>query len=396
VAGAGFVEVYPLQTALLLLAFALATKGGARAVLSASFVYGAAIATHTGSLFALPAFVYLVVRAARLSSKERSVGSVRWRLVVAGGACVLVVPALAAGWLALLFAQSAHAHPWHDWLVYLRGIAPAPDFSLSHMVVLPLAVIRTAAHMLDASLGWRLFPGILLLLCVGACWKRQRPFFYLWVGMSVPYLIYESSLHETLDRGIYTVFAAPAISALLAVGIETLFASQRVRDVRFLRWSCTCLIVLLLFGPLVKSYDRGRGVLSRREFFQQDLLRTARWMAEELPRQDYLVLPPSLQNRRWLACYSRLRGITYRRGAYRRFVGKRWAPLNARSFVALSGADLWRLLDEGTQVVSVLPDTEIVALANEGARRTRYEWGPISRQVDDDRATIYELVRAWP
>ncbi|HKI84512.1 MAG TPA: hypothetical protein VKA63_09265, partial [Candidatus Krumholzibacteria bacterium] len=126
VVGSGFVEIYPLQTALLLLALALCSKGGGKAVLPASLVYGAAIATHSGSLFVFPAFAYLVLRAARGRSREGRAGSMRWRLLLAGGGCVLLLPVLAAGWLALLFQSSAPLDPWAKWLIYLRGIAPTP------------------------------------------------------------------------------------------------------------------------------------------------------------------------------------------------------------------------------------------------------------------------------
>lgn len=391
VAGAGFVEVYPLQTALLLVTLALAAKGGARAALAASLVYGAAIATHTGSLFAFPAFLYLVLRAIRQNSRQASIGSIRWRLPVAAGALVLLVPALAAGWLALLFLKSSPSDPWREWLVYLRGIAPSPAITFSELVALPAAMVRTSFHMLDSTTGWRFIPGILLVMAVSACWRRHRTSLLLWLGFSAPYVIYESLLGEALDRGVYTVFIAPAVAGTLACGVEALFATPGVRSSRTLGLTCTAIIALLLVGPFVKSYDRGVGVLSRKEFFRQDLLQSARWMAQNLPRDSYLVLAPALENRRWLACYSRLRGMTYRRGAYRRFIGSAWSPLNARSFAPLSGSDLRLILEKGTAVMSVVPDLTIVNLANEGARQGRYQWRAITAQENEKHLTIYEL-----
>lgn len=391
VAGSGFVEIYPLQTALLLLALALCSKGGRKAVLSGSLVYGAAIATHSGSLFAFPAFAYLVLRAARRNSREGNAGSIRWWLLMASGGCVLLLPVLAAGWLALLFLRTAPLDPWAEWLIYLRGIAPSPSLTLSRGLALPAEMGRSLFRMLDSTLGWRFVPALLLLLSASVCWKRNRSFLLLWLGFSAPYLIYESLLGEVLDRGVYTVFIVPAVAAILACGIEALLSRRRVQSSRVLRLSYLGLIALLLVGPLVKSYDRGRDVLSRKEFFQQDLLRSARWMAEKLPHDSYLVLAPALKNRRWLACYSQLRGITYRRGAYRRFTGMRWSPLNARSFAPLSGSDLRQLLEEDTAVVSVAPESEITNLANEGATQAQYQWRAISARKNEEHSTIYEL-----
>ena len=119
-------------------------------------------------------------------------------------------------------------------------------------------------------------------------------------------------------------------------------------------------------------------------------------MAENLPHESYLVLPPSLKNRRWLACYSQLRGITYRRGTYRRFAGARWSPLNARSFVPLSAEELRRVLDEDTAVVSVQPENEIVRLANEQLGQAKYHWRTITAKENAAHPTIYRLVRAEP
>lgn len=393
VAGTGIIEVYPLQVTLLLLGLAVTAGLGPRAAFTGALIYGAAIAAHSGSLFAFPAFVYLLVRKPSISLRPNESPS-SWQRPLAAIAGIVIVPALGASWLALLFLHSSHVSPWSDWLVYLRGIAPSPTLTLAAFLTLPREIVHTVARMLDATFGWRIVPGFLLLACAAVAWRKHRNSFYLWLALSAPYLIYESLIHEVLDRGIYTVFAVPAMAGLISCGVYELFRNRRIESSRINRVAASVAVVMLMAGPLAKSFASGRNVLSRKEFFQQDLLRDARWTATHLSQESYVLLSPSLERPYWLACYSQLRGMTYRHGQYRRFVGERWAPLNATSFRPLTRNDLRAILDNGIAVVSVVEDSQIVELASSESGSVHYRWKRLGEDGMEKLPTLYSLERS--
>ncbi len=356
----GLQEVYALQIALVLAAFLSATRPGFASAVLSGLLFGAAVATHSGSLFVAPAFLLSLfegVPLARMRSRLRDAG-------LAVGAA-LVVPLLAAGWLAWLFSRSGSPAWIAEWLRYLRGIAPAPGATSLGLAELAGGAGGLADRALGVTTGYVMVPLLLLVAaCVALAALGRGRFLAFWLVFAAPYLAYEIVLGGNLDFGLYSVYVAPAVAALPAGAAGALIARARGEAAGRVAWPFRATgrallavgAVVLLAFPAARSASLRERVVSREAFLGTDLLRSCAWIRAHVTPDAFVVEPPGLDNVNLLPCYTGLRPIIFEAGRYLIWNGGKWSPLNLYSFAPLQAKHLERLGEKGIPVVSLVAD----------------------------------------
>jgi hypothetical protein len=364
----GIQEVYALQTALALAAVCAALSGGGPASgAAAGLLFGAAFSAHDGTILLAPAMAVAVWDGTGAGATLRA----RLARLARLGAALLgasLMPVLAYGWLAWIFAHR-DAGPWiGPWLRYLRGITPAPELGGLGAASALARIQALVAGSLGAIAGSVAIPLALLVIAIVILLAvRGRRTLLFWTIYAAPCLAYELALGRNVDPGIYMVYLAPALAAILAAAATVLPARARGPAV-------AVLVAGALLGPCVRSAALAEKVVSRDAFLRSEWMQTCDWLRRHAPPGSVLVQPPGLEHVNFMPCHTGLRPIIVQEGLFRIFVGGPGTPLNLDAFPLLQPAHLDRLLDRGVPVLSLVPDP-FRSTAGDGERTaTRYRW----------------------
>ena len=372
----GIQEVYALQAALVLAGVWVGLAGGRAGSWVSGLLFGAAFATHDGTILVAPAMALAIWDGAGADATRRAriarVGS-----MLAGA---VVVPALAYGWLAWIFAHRDRGGWVGPWLRYLRGITPAPDFGGATAASLIARAEQLAAGAPRAIVGSAAVPLALLVaaLAVLVAARRSRIVVF-WTLFALPCLAYEFALGWNVDPGIYVVYVAPSLAALLAAAIPSLASMFR----RPAAPTFAALAALALVDPSWRSAKLAETVLSRDAFLRTDRMRVCQWLRRHAPAGSVLVQPPGLSHVNFMPCHTGLRPIIVQEGIFRIFTGDRGTPLNLDAFPPLLPAHLDRLLERGVPVLSLVRDPFGPSSGGGAAAQPRYRWREESMRFDD-------------
>lgn len=361
----GLQEVYAPQSFLVLAAILLATRPGLRAAAAAGLLFGAAFALHNASVYAGPVFALVLAGWPRGGVAKGA----RLRRLLAGGATAALLPLVAYGWLAFIFAEN-HPGNWvAPWLRYLKGIAPRPDLGALTASALVRQAGEHGAFVLRTifSPPYRVIPAAVLGAGVVLAAFRHRRLLIICAAYGLPFSAYETLLGRNVDPGVYVPFLLPPIALLAGVAVvETarLIAAipggivTRVAGVA----ASAAVVYLLAFPAFMTARGIGDMILDRDAFFDFPLTRAAVWFRDHLPEDAYVVQPDDpphqhlQQNVYLLPYYAERRPIVSYHGRKMVWMGGPWAPLNMDSFVDATDAAIHRLLAARIPVVGLVPE----------------------------------------
>lgn len=216
---AGLQEIYPLQTFWVVLCWFLLTSGCS--TFWAGLALGAALATHTGTLFAAPATLLLFCQTR--NNHGRSPAR-EWRLGALGIALPLV---LVGGWLLAVWISAHGLGGLRHLPLFLRGAAPSPDwtkvFGEGGVLFLKEWVIRV----LNDLANFEVIGKGLCLTAVLSLLLQPKDRSAVWWLLSLPYLLYQALAGLLVDWGTYWLFVLPTVSASIALGVVNLTAKPR-------------------------------------------------------------------------------------------------------------------------------------------------------------------------
>jgi hypothetical protein len=353
---AGTQEVYPLQCCLLVGA-ARSVAGGARRwrLLLCGVLCGAAIAAHSGSVFALPALAFLAVSRAAIPRGRAALVWLGGVVATLGVAVALIAALLPAG---------------VELAGYLRGIAPRVAFeSLTDPKFLAESIASIFRRLTDHGIPIVRVPPEsgplgLSVLHLGAgvsgaalALLRSRSAGVFAVLWAAPYLAYEIAVGWNVDWGVYAVFVLPALAWSSA------FLFRRLLDTRTLSTWRGRAAALLLAGivatalipnVLLLAGHWGDTESDREEHFTDGVI-AALWIRDHASAGALVLQPSSEWNVNVLPFYSQrqhamLRGPSY--GVFDAF-GTRFSPLNLGSYSPLTTARLGAWIREGREVYAL-------------------------------------------
>jgi hypothetical protein len=216
---------------------------------------------------------------------------------------------------------------------------------------------------------------------------RRNRFLFFWAVFSSPYLAYEFLLGWNVDVGVYMVYVAPALTALLAVAVTSLVSlarrasagagTRRVAKSIHSWWLepvFATFAAAALVDPAARSARLAEKVVSRNAFSRTELMRTCASVRRHAPPGSVLVQPPGLEHVNFMPCHTGLRPIIFQGGLFRIFVGERSTPLNLDAFPVLRPAYLDRLLERGIPVLSLVPDPFRWTDGDDAMAGRHYRW----------------------
>ena len=288
---AGFQEVYAFQFLWLCLAWwgGICRKSG----LLCGIGMGAAFATHSGTLFAIPATLLLFRQAWTKEAADRPDEPVAqpWSPWIQTFVGFAVPVGLATMWLLYIWLRYHGLGKMGLLFYFLRGAAPSPRigmlFGHGALTYWGEQILRTWR---DVSSHEVTGP---VLLSMGAISLLLLPFkkSFPWWLLCLPYLLYEIAMGYSLDEGIYLIFIAPAIAAALGTNLAFLAANLR-SPFAWLRGSASAAGVLaaLLSLPAYQKTAEYRNLLP---WIQRHSATMAlcNWVRENTP-PDTLVIQP--------------------------------------------------------------------------------------------------------
>ncbi len=256
---AGIQEVYAVQ--FLFLSWTWYVCSGGNRPLLAGLLFGTTMATHSGTIFALPTTLLLLWTA----THDRAVSVVGDGGETSGscpntrtprGVCVksLVVFLIAAGavgllaisWVVYLWYSTPGAPGLSYLPIFLRGASPTFDWDrfsqggVIHQVLFQIS--RAWKDLADYQvIGSKLLVCSILALGLQP-WRISLP----WWLLCLPYILYEMSITYSLDTGIYCVFIVPACAVglgLCAVVSREYFSTGKIV-------ALTIAVLLFLFDVL--------------------------------------------------------------------------------------------------------------------------------------------------
>lgn len=281
---AGFQEVYAYQLFWIVLGWFLLLRK--KSHLWGGVAIGAAFATHTGTVFALPTTLLLLL----FSLEGRGLSKPTFAALGRFAAGIVIPVAAAFGWLGWIWITKS-GQPLSLLPVYIRGAAPSPNLGLlfgpDGVDYLEEQILRTWRDLSDIEVigPALLIGGFLSFLLVGL--RRSLP----WLLLSLPYLAYEIAMGYALDPGIFLVFVAPTV----AVGMGCLAAS-------FIRgtqegWGLLPLIpllaVLLGGGFTLAQFQRTAEVRNLLPWLQNEssTMALSRFVRDHSPEDTLLIQP---------------------------------------------------------------------------------------------------------
>jgi hypothetical protein len=309
-------------------------------------VYGAALATHTGMVFAAPVFLMAV------AGPHRDRRGMRRLAAAAAGS--LLVPSIAVAWVAWVLPREGPGS--QSVVAYLQGIAPLTGAATS----LGSSFGRTLAGVLQETVRHPAAAWMIGVLGLVACARRPRTAAF-WIVLATPYLAYETWIGWNVDPGVHLLFAGPAIAALLGIGAAEaarLIASRRpaARFGRHAGAICAVLACVPLTPALLHSLTLGDGVVSRATWLSSEPARSAVALRSATPPEAVIVQPPDLDNVNLIPAYAARRPVIHQEGRYLLFEGGPGAPLNLSSYAPLTRPRLERLLADGRPVLSLVDE----------------------------------------
>jgi hypothetical protein len=275
---AGLQEIYAMQLFMLSAAWWFASGGNS---VGCGLALGASLATHSGSLFAFPATLWIYSQSRRPWRE--------WFHLTAAGALpnLLVLLWLAAIWVS---SQGLSALPLLP--LVLRGASPLPQWSvLFHpggvdffeKWMSKVWVDMTHFEVIGAGLCW--MGGVALLLQplrVSAPW---------WL-LSLPYLLYEATTGTLLDWGIFWVFVAPGIAVGLGLGLASfpIMKKQPLHQARF----AVSVVGLLCGFSVLPAFQKTAEIRDLLPWYRAtgEQMALCDWVRENTPA-DTLVIQPS-------------------------------------------------------------------------------------------------------
>ncbi len=256
---AGIQEIYALQFLFLSWTWYVCSAG--HHPLLAGLLFGTTMATHTGTIFTLPATLLLLwnVTYARAvtgitngvvtSHSGSFMQTSRWvciKSLIIFLISAAVVGLLAVSWVVYLWMTTPGAPELSSLPVFLRGYAPSFDwYRFSQGGVIHQIFVQTQRVWRDLAdphvIGSKLL-GFSLLALLLQPWRLSAP----WWLLSIPYILYEVLITYSLDAGVYCVFIVPAFAA--GLGLSSIIPSDS-----FYRHGILVLVlvfILLLFDTL--------------------------------------------------------------------------------------------------------------------------------------------------
>ncbi|MGH9866907.1 MAG: hypothetical protein ACREAA_01915 [Candidatus Polarisedimenticolia bacterium] len=335
----GIQEVYALAGALGLASMLAAWSAGTIPAAVAGALFGAALATHTGMFFLLPAFIVAVATQAN--------PSMRWRRLATAGLAGMVVPMAAVIWVAAVLPGPDRGGP--GLTAYLVGIAPIPSAPEG------FGLLASLGRTLQGAAAETMRPGaptLVLAACTALAWLRGARVAAFWLVYASPYLVYETVIGWNVDPGVHVVFAGPAFAAMLGCGVASLESWRP----RILRGVTLAAVLMALIPAVLHSVQASGPVLSRASFLESEPVATLRALRSEAPPNAVVVQPPGVDNVNLVPAYAGRRPVILQEGRYLLFEGLPGSPLNLGSFSLLTSQTLERLMREGIPVLSLVPD----------------------------------------
>ncbi len=306
---AGKQEVYAFQLVLLSLAWYLWICR--RSSLGAGLALGATIATHQGTLFALPGTLILFLEPwidsdSRQASEEVSTQRIQWKSFVLGTAVPVI---MVLTWFFGVWVNQHGTGEMAAAVEYLKGASPSPDFKtiipqeeteglLDWMGQLRENVGDQLERFWDELANPHVIPrgavlfGFLGLLLIP--WRVALP----WWLMALPYLAYEFAAGWTLDPGIYSVYILPTV--VVAVG----FMAEKVVLPRIPFWrrcvSAICFVgVVISLGIVIPSLQAKVHRRSLEPWWVEHgaAMSLTEWVGENTPEDTVVVVPTD-----WFYC----------------------------------------------------------------------------------------------
>lgn len=255
---AGIQEIYALQ--FFFLSWSWYVLSGGRRTFLAGLIFGVTVATHSGTVFALPTTLILMCSAIRnralaLSGHEGEEIPLKINGHPLSRACpvailVFLLGAILSGvlavmWVAWLWFSTPGAPPLSDLPTFLRGSSPFiewakfAEWGVGYQILNQLHRTWTDLSSPEVMGSWMVVFGTLALLLQP--WRITIP----WWLLSLPYLVYEMLVTYSLDYGIYSVLIIPSIAVGLGLCASVPRDSSRSSGIVFL---VTVFLVILLDG----------------------------------------------------------------------------------------------------------------------------------------------------
>ena len=358
IAYAGIQEVYAPQTFVVLLSVWLLLRGSRVAVLLSGLAFAFAMTVHNGTLFTLPAFVYLLLWKLPPESRWRRLAA--WVLpnVVVAGVVIAV----------MVWIFRGEEAPVGEAIVYLRGIAPF-DVPFTIGGFFSGLVGGVGSFFAPRVTGT---PWIALVMLAGAVHAavRSRSNLVFWALFSIVYVLYEAALQHNLEPGLYMPYVAPTAAALAAYGVvavKELIVRAMTRVLPPARARVVGILAIVVVGLAVTGfyaanlwYTVGRHPRQAiASFGSHPLIVASRWIDENMPEDTIVVQSSGVDNVNLLPSQHLRRPIIRQDGRWLLLKRYRdYTPMNLGSYERLTQARLEALLAEGRTVV--VYDTAVV------------------------------------
>jgi hypothetical protein len=352
---AGTQEIYLLQCCLLVgAAYSVTRAAGARQLLLCGIMCGAAVALHSGSVFALPALGWLA-----LARADRP----RGQLALLWIGSLSITAAIGVALVAALLPTGVELSS------YLLGIAPPVTLErIGDPRFLSKSIAATLQRLTNHDIPIVRFPpetgplGLSFLhLGAGAVgagialWRSRRIgiFVVLWAA---PYFAYEIALGWSIDWGVYTVFLLPALALTLAFLFRPVLAT-----VTLLSWwgrGSALLLVAMVAAAVVPNVVLFANHWNDAESDQlehfSDLAIAALWIREHASSQALVLQPSSEGNVNILPYYSQRQHALIHGPRFEVFdaFGVRFSPLNSRSYSLLTTERLDAWIRAGREIIA--------------------------------------------
>jgi hypothetical protein len=214
----------------------------------------------------------------------------------------------------------------------------------------------------------------------------------LWMAWGGLFLAYELRLGTNLDRGLYAIYVAIPLTAILGIGIGTVARPGSLRRgataggpsafaPAFRRTAAVAALLLFFVPETVASWRAGSQKPPGTEFLSSALVQTCLWIRDHTPPETVVVQPPGLINVNLVPCYARRRPILLQARRHHLFVGTRGSPLNLRSFRALDRGVLAELTRDGTAVYSFVADPFEARDPAPGGTDALFHWIPVEASI---------------
>jgi len=220
-------EPYTAQFFFIFLSLWLLLKPTYIRILLSGLTFGCAFAVHNGSLFLIPAFLYLAFSLSRQMKIRR--GLMTW-ILAAGSVAVFFF-----GVMYVLLPLRPGTNQLINTLMYARGLEPGISLqSISGLVFLKKSSVALLERLFSMNVphirrpppslptGFVWFTGILAMIGAILSWRRNRRMVIFWLLYCLPYMGYEVSTGGTPDSGVYLVFVLPAVTSFSSIGIASL------------------------------------------------------------------------------------------------------------------------------------------------------------------------------